>query len=90
VGDAQSGGKPGSGGSVVSLEEDGPRVGHRWAGRTGPKGRLGRTAWWHGPILERNGVGHKKEWAEIRNGLQKPFSVLNQGFEFKNQGFKYL
>jgi hypothetical protein len=35
-------------------------------------------------------AGHKKEWAEIRNGLQKPFSDLNQGFEFKNQGFKYF
>jgi hypothetical protein len=35
VGDVQSGGKPRSGGSVGSWEEDGPRVGHHWAGRTG-------------------------------------------------------
>jgi hypothetical protein len=42
---------PGSGGSVVSSEEDGPQVGHHWAGRTGPKGRLG--------ILMR---GKKMEW----------------------------
>jgi hypothetical protein len=38
VGDAQSGDKPGSGGSVLSSEEDGPQVGHHWGGRTGPKG----------------------------------------------------
>jgi hypothetical protein len=88
VGDTQSSGKPGSGGSVVSSEEDGPRVGHRWAERTGPKGRLGRTAWRHGSIPERNGVGHKKEWAEIRNGLQKPYSNLNQGF--KRRTFKLI
>jgi hypothetical protein len=25
-----------------------------------------------------------------RNGLQKSFSDLNQGFELKNQGFKYF
>jgi hypothetical protein len=42
VGDAQSGGKPGSGGSVGSKEEDDPRVGRCWAERTGPKGRLGQ------------------------------------------------
>jgi hypothetical protein len=64
----------------------GPSLG----GRTGPKGQLGRTAWRHGPIPKRSGAGHKKEWAEIRNELQKPFSVLNKGFEFKNQGFKYF
>jgi hypothetical protein len=34
--------QPGRSGSVVSSKEDGPRVGHRWAGRTGPKGRLGQ------------------------------------------------
>jgi hypothetical protein len=62
VGDALSGSMSGSGGSVVSSEEDDPRVGHRWARRTGPKGRLGRTAWRHGLILERSGAGRKTEW----------------------------
>jgi hypothetical protein len=47
-------------------------------------GQLGRTAWRLGPAPERMGVGHKKEWAEINNGLQKTFSDLNQGFEFKD------
>jgi hypothetical protein len=37
VGDAQSSGKPRSSSSVVSLEEDGPQVGHRWVGGLDPK-----------------------------------------------------
>jgi hypothetical protein len=43
-----------------------------------------------GPVPRKGSASHKEEWAEIRNGLQKPFSDLNQGFEFKNQGFKYF
>jgi hypothetical protein len=42
------------------------------------------------PVPRKGSAGHKGEWAEIRNGLQKIFSHLNQGFEFKNQGFKYF
>jgi hypothetical protein len=40
-----------------------------------------------------NGAGRlqgKGARATRRNVLQKPFSDLNQGFEFKNQGFKYF
>jgi hypothetical protein len=64
---------------VLSEERDDPW----WAGWADKAERSGLV-----PIKGR--AGHKEEWAEIRNRLQKPFSDLNQGFEFKNQGFKYF
>jgi hypothetical protein len=36
------------------------------------------------------GMGRKKEWAEINNGLQKSFLDLNQGFEFKDSKIQIL
>jgi hypothetical protein len=41
----------------------------RWLGglevAEDPVGPAGLTAWQHGPIPERSGMGHKKEWAKI-------------------------
>jgi hypothetical protein len=50
-----------------------------WAGwvENGSK-RLSGAGWFQG----------KGARTTRRNGLQKPFPDLNQGFEFKNQGFK--
>jgi hypothetical protein len=52
-----------------------------WAGwaKNGPK-RPSRTERFQG----------KGARATRRNGLQKLILDLNQGFEFKNQGFKYF
>jgi hypothetical protein len=45
----------------------------------------GRMAGRLGLAPERRGAGCKKEWA-----TENLFQILNQGFEFNNQRFKYI
>jgi hypothetical protein len=51
---------------------------------------LGRIASRLGLAPKRRGAGHKKEWPKSIIGRKKTFHILYQGFEFNNQGFKYI
>jgi hypothetical protein len=68
-----TGGGGGGGGSGVVQGKDDPRLG--WLGS-----KWAKKAERRGSVPRKGSVGDKEEWGEIRNGLQKLFSGLNQGF----------
>jgi hypothetical protein len=58
-------------------------------GRAGGRRRPGWASWAELPG-DMGRFQREVARATRRNGLQKPFLDLNQGFVFKNQGFKYF